>query len=281
MVYQADVRTLCILFGIATIRVAAFLAPTLWQVFSLPAIIGSTMLVMAIKHNHIHVPVFCTKRANRIFDYVLNILTGTTTSSMKINHILNHHRHHDGPGDWGQTSSFASKRPFDALLDALVKTPKQFIQGKRLWKADNPHHPILKYARIEQFMILTTYAVLGFYIPIATLITVFIPLFICQFALVAFNFLQHYGCDPGNIYNVSRNFTGTTFNMLTFNVGYHTVHHLNPKLHWSHFKTTFAAIQPHIDPRLIEPNFGAAVIKFMRNNPKAQDPTSLNAVRSA
>jgi len=45
--------------------------------------------------------------------------------------------------------------------------------------------------------------------------------------------LQHDGCDEGNNINSARNFTGSIINYLTFNNGYHTIHHMNPKLHWS------------------------------------------------
>ena len=34
-------------------------------------------------------------------------------------------------------------------------------------------------------------------------------------------------------YNGARNFVGPVINYLTFNNGYHTIHHMYPTMHWS------------------------------------------------
>jgi len=47
------------------------------------------------------------------------------------------------------------------------------------------------------------------------------------------NYLQHVECDPSSPDNHSRNFVNRFFNWLTFDNGYHTVHHETPGLHWS------------------------------------------------
>ena len=55
-----------------------------------------------------------------------------------------------------------------------------------------------------------------------------------QVAIVTMNHLQHDGCDDEiNSINSARNFVGPVINFFTFNNGYHLVHHLKPKLHWS------------------------------------------------
>ena len=57
--------------------------------------------------------------------------------------------------------------------------------------------------------------------------------------LLASNYLQHAGAEPGTgedaatdgSLNFSRNFTGW-MNLIWFNIGFHTAHHENGKIHW-------------------------------------------------
>ena len=64
---------------------------------------------------------------------------------------------------------------------------------------------------------------------------VYVPHLFAQWAIVLMNLLQHDGCetDEDKAINGSRNFTGWWLNWLTFNNGYHTMHHMNPTLHCS------------------------------------------------
>jgi len=74
------------------------------------------------------------------------------------------------------------------------------------------------------------------------LLYVWAPHFFAQWGIVSMNMLQHDGCDPDvdhdssvevKNYNGARNFVGPVINYLTFNNGYHTIHHMKPTLHWS------------------------------------------------
>src|SRR5262249_10925388 len=68
----------------------------------------------------------------------------------------------------------------------------------------------------------------------ATFLAFTLPIWIAGGALfLAVNFLQHDGCDPESDTAHSRDFTGWLTNIIFFNAGYHTVHHLHPGRHWS------------------------------------------------
>src|SRR5262249_38972172 len=57
-------------------------------------------------------------------------------------------------------------------------------------------------------------------------------------------------------YNHSRNFVGKFVNWWTYNNGYHTIHHVEPGLHWSLLPAEHdKRIAPHIHPNLDQPNF--------------------------
>jgi hypothetical protein len=65
------------------------------------------------------------------------------------------------------------------------------------------------------------------------------------------NFVQHDGCDEDHPYNHSRNFVGRWFNWLTFNNGFHGMHHVQPGLHWSLLAKAHAErLHPFIHPAL-------------------------------
>src|SRR5581483_6743634 len=46
-------------------------------------------------------------------------------------------------------------------------------------------------------------------------------------------YLEHYGCQPGNVYANSVSSYNRLYNLLWFNNGYHQEHHWDPKSHWT------------------------------------------------
>jgi hypothetical protein len=93
------------------------------------------------------------------------------------------------------------------------------------------------------------------------LVYIYLPHLFAQWAIVSMNLLQHDGCDvistdnkTNTGFNTARNFTGTTINLLTFNNGFHTIHHMYPTMHWSRLRHEHnSKIQPHIHPNLDQP----------------------------
>jgi len=93
------------------------------------------------------------------------------------------------------------------------------------------------------------------------LLYVYIPHITAQWGIVTMNMLQHDGCDvPSETdtsptvvnFNTSRNFTGGLLNFLTFNNGFHTVHHIHPSMHWSLLPAAHTRIAHRIHPALNE-----------------------------
>jgi len=73
--------------------------------------------------------------------------------------------------------------------------------------------------------------------------------------IISFNMLQHDGCDGTSRYNFARNFTGPLLNLLFYNNGYHTIHHMHPGLHWSELPERHRAdVAPYIAPLLDQRN---------------------------
>ena len=73
--------------------------------------------------------------------------------------------------------------------------------------------------------------------------------------IITMNLLQHDGCDENSEYNHSRNFVGKLVNWWTYNNGYHTIHHMEPGLHWSLLPAEHAKrVAPFIHPNLDQPS---------------------------
>eukprot|EP00475_Leptophrys_vorax_P003980 TRINITY_DN1232_c0_g1_i1.p1 TRINITY_DN1232_c0_g1~~TRINITY_DN1232_c0_g1_i1.p1 ORF type:complete len:433 (-),score=97.36 TRINITY_DN1232_c0_g1_i1:124-1422(-) len=68
------------------------------------------------------------------------------------------------------------------------------------------------------------------------------PMIFCGFALMFGNFSQHIFVDPDHSrdnYNLTINCINCEDNMRSFNDGYHIIHHLNSKLHWTELPKKF------------------------------------------
>ena len=51
--------------------------------------------------------------------------------------------------------------------------------------------------------------------------------------IVGFGYVQHDGCDETPSTTTRATSVGELFNWLIFDNGYHTIHHMQPGLHWS------------------------------------------------
>jgi len=100
------------------------------------------------------------------------------------------------------------------------------------------------------------------------LLYIYIPHLFAQWAIVTMNILQHDGCeveqkdDVVKNYNTARNFTGKTINLLTFNNGFHTIHHMFPTMHWSELREQHKnKIKNHIHQNLDQPCMATYIIR--------------------
>jgi len=78
--------------------------------------------------------------------------------------------------------------------------------------------------------------------PIATTWVFIAPFLVSSFLLMFGNWCQHILVDPkqpDNSYVLTYNLINSPANMESYNDGYHIIHHLNSKLHWSELPDAF------------------------------------------
>lgn len=256
-----DRFTLIAIALIVIIRMLAWIYLPPINLYAIIPLVFLAFVMYNIKHNHLHFNIFRHSKLNFLLENIMNIVTGTTFSSMKIIHLINHHATENKEGDWGRTKQFEQKSNLKSVTGYTLATLVSFVKNKRTWLNNREGHVLKRRAQTEALILLVVYAIMLIVNPWNTLMYILIPHAICQFILIAFNYLQHGACDADSPYNNSRNFTGKVLNFLLFNNGFHTVHHLKPALHWTEYPAFHASIKDRIDHHLNVDNFLIFLVK--------------------
>ena len=262
---RADLRTLAFVatyFGLVAVQ-WVWRPAELW--IAIPLLVVTCFFSFfgaVITHNTVHVPVFKQRWLNRVFQVVLTLTYGHPVSSFVPGHNLSHHKHTQSRRDVMRTTKVRFRWN---LLNGIFF---MFRMAPDIMRADSKYGSAMrvrKPAWFRQLVIemVALYAALGGLLLLdwrAFLLYVFIPHRYAGWGIITMNFLQHDGCDENSEYNHSRNFVGTVVNWLTFNNGYHTIHHHQPGLHWSVLPAKHQElIAPHIHPNLDQPSLLAYI----------------------
>lgn len=257
-----DIRTVCIasLYFVFTYILWAKGDDMGWFVIPMFLLVcGWSWIGATITHNTMHCRVFKERWANKAFQLMLTLTYGHPVSTYVPGHNLSHHRFTQLKKDIMRTQKLQYKWNFLNLvmfqpkvsIDVL-KSDMKFIRMQQLAGRPFVHQAMREFAFL--FIVMATLA----YMDIRKFFFYFhFPHLFGQWGIVTINLLQHDGCDivpEGETkpnYNHSRNFTGWLLNFLTMNNGYHTIHHMNPTMHWSEYKDAHEKlVKPHIHPAL-------------------------------
>lgn len=189
-----------------------------------------------ITHNSVHTRVFRSKHMEHAWHHLLSLTYGHPVCTFVPGHCISHHKYTQTPKDAMRTSKLRYRWN---LLNLLLYQPTVALD---VFKMDVRYSLLMRHCRDQYFwtcvqewlFLLLTQAALIALDPKKFVMFVYLPHLWAQVAIVTMNHLQHDGCDDEiNSINSARNFVGPVINFFTFNNGYHLVHHLKPKLHWS------------------------------------------------
>ncbi|EYF05310.1 fatty acid desaturase family protein [Chondromyces apiculatus] len=254
--YRADVKTLVFVATyFALVAVQWVYAPReLWVAIPLLVLTCWFSFFGAVAtHNTVHSPVFRQRWLNRVFQVVLTLTYGHPVSAYVPGHNLSHHKHTQTRRDVMRTTKTRYRwHLLNGLLffgmvskDILTADMRYFFAMYRR----NP--PWFRQMLLEWVIFLGSMGALLVLDWKKFLLYVLIPHQYAAWGIVTMNLLQHDGCDENSEYNHSRNFVGKVVNWWTYNNGYHTIHHMEPGLHWSLLPAAHAQrVAPHIHPNL-------------------------------
>jgi fatty acid desaturase len=265
--YRADLKTLtfvAIYFGLVAVQ---------W--IYAPAHLGAAIPLFILTcffsffgavatHNTIHSPIFTSRFLNRVFQVVLTLTYGNPVSSYVPGHNLSHHKHTQSRRDVMRTTKTRHKWHLLNGLFFIFHVAGSIMNGDRryfmaMFKR-NP--PWARQMALEWLILHGTYLALAIVDWKKFLFYVFIPHKYAAWGIITMNLLQHDGCDENSEYNHSRNFVGKLVNWWTYNNGYHSIHHVEPGLHWSLLPAEHEKrIAPFIHPNLDQQNFLAYIFR--------------------
>ncbi len=246
------------------LAVHPLLALYLWQCFDaglkLYWLSGYALLIFleialsAVHHNHAHYRLWQNKYANRLTDHYISLLQGHPTFVFYASHNANHHRYHHGPKDLTRTYRFGgdSNHLTGFLIHPLQATwvlyPVFWQWLKRLWRRQRR---VCLYYLSQYLWVLALWSGTLWLDSSKALLIIIVPQLIGLHWLLATNYLQHAHADGASPLNFARNFSGLV-NLLCFNIGYHTAHHLHPRVHWTELPRLHQQLLPQLAPQLQE-----------------------------
>jgi len=258
--YRADIKTLIFVATFFVLVAVQWIYEPKPFWLAIPLIAATcvfSFLGAVATHNTVHCPVFKNRGMNRFFQVVLTLTYGHPVSAYVPGHNLSHHKHTQSRRDVMRTTKVRYRWN---LLNGLLFMP---TLGKDILFADmryfkamyrrNP--PWFRQMMLESIIFVGTMAALLFLDWKKFLLYVLIPHQYAAWGIVTMNLLQHDGCDEDSEYNHSRNFVGKMVNWWTYNNGYHTIHHMEPGLHWSLLPAEHEKrVKPFIHPNLDQPS---------------------------
>lgn len=221
-----------------------------------------------ITHNTIHVRVFHSMRLEGAWLMMLSLAYGHPASTFHSGHNLSHHRYTQSTRDPMRTSKvrFRSNILNVLLFQPLVARDVFCLDVKYLCFARHHRRQLFHQCMREWAAVLAVTAVLVYMDWRRAVMLFYLPHLFAQWGIVTMNFLQHDGCSLAagapwvegaslrREYNMARNFVGPVVNLLTFNNGFHTMHHMMPSIHWRDLPGRHdAEVVPFIHPALNEP----------------------------
>jgi fatty acid desaturase len=265
--YRADIKTLLFVATyFALVAVQWICAPReLWLAIPLLVLTCWFSFFGAVAtHNTIHCPIFHERWQNRAFQVVLTLTYGHPVSAYVPGHNLSHHKYTQSRRDVMRTTKLRYRWNLLNGLFFMSRVVKDiFPADMRYFKAmyrRNP--PWFHQMLVETFVFLGSMGLLLALDWKKFVIYVLLPHQYAAWGIVTMNYLQHDGCDQDSEHNHSRNFVGRVINWWTYNNGFHSIHHLQPGLHWSLLPAEHArCVAPFIHPNLDQPSLLAYLFR--------------------
>jgi fatty acid desaturase len=230
--YREDRWPLAYTLTVLAVQLSLFFGVESLWLTALVVVLFQPVQAVAIACNHYqhHLNIFTVRWLNRVYETILFLQTGTPPFLITLHHNLGHHPHYLEP----EQDTLRWQRPEGSprsLFECLVKN----AAGHLTWTIALGRRYPRVYRRLKMMTAvgLVPLAVLLYLDPLKALIVFIGPMLLAIFNVARLGFEQHAGLEMDDHLHASRNIESRLYNLVTFNSGYHTAHHVKPGLHWS------------------------------------------------
>jgi len=187
---------------------------------------------------------FVGEMLNKIPPFVLSPLWGIPPGFYNLHHVCMHHAENNMfPTDLSSTMPYQRNNflHFLAYVANYVINTTWYLPVYAFWKRRWPQFFQFWFGAAAYYL---AYITLRSINATAAAYILIVPFCMASFFLMLGNFSQHLFVDGGdhkNNYKLTYNLIGSRLNQVTFNDGYHIVHHENSRVHWSEMPARFIA----------------------------------------
>lgn len=230
--YQEDRWTVAYVVMVLGVQSAIFfLVPGhIWAALCVALFLPVQAVTIACNHYHHHKNVFTVDGLNRLYEVVLFLQNGMPPYLITLHHNLGHHQHYLDPTD----DCLGWKRPDGSPMSYLECLAVNFYRHLPWTVRVGRRYPKI-YRQLKLWLVLSCLPLGAFiFMNLQRAAIVFVaPMLLMLLNVARLGYHQHAGLETDDHLTASRNDEGRLYNLVTFNSGFHTAHHLKPGLHWS------------------------------------------------
>jgi fatty acid desaturase len=243
--YREDVVPSLVVAAVFAIQLYTFFfVESLWAVAGVMAsLLAFSAMPGSISHNHHHVSTFTRPLLNRFYEVVLFLETGVPPYAWTLHHNLGHHKDYldqeKDPANWRQPDGSVMSRLRYDVVGALRIYPE-------IWRIGRAYPELFRRFKLWasiSLVVLGAFVVLD---PLKALVLFVVPMPLMYLGLLDNTYMQHSDLDTDSELTASRNTVSKLYNFISWNLGYHTAHHIKPHVHWSRLPAFYAEIEPFI-----------------------------------
>lgn len=229
----------------------------------------ATTISIAVAHSHFHVRTFRSALLNRLFEFVFFYQSGMPSYGWQLNHNIGHHQHflqqdvgapYRDEYYWLEPDGSVTP-PWRYLLRTVALSYAYMMRNGRL----RPDY--LRKLAVVMLLHAVVLAALFAHDPLGALICFVSVIVANMFVNAWFSYSHHAGLSLKDRYGASYSNLSRLENLLTFNTGYHTAHHVRASVHWYELPTFHTSIAARVPAHCYlsgELTHGAAVAQLAR-----------------
>lgn len=250
--FRADRAPLTLSLLVLAIQLAIFWYAPLWGAILAGVLLLPFLGSLAIyNHHQQHHGIFYSKVLNRVWEVILGLQTMIGPYGWVLHHNLGHHPNYlnqppcpgkdEDESRWARRDGSLMGRN-EYVLNLLLRAPfDSFNVGKR-----RPRE--LRYLLLMHIPLFALHGLL-IWLNWQNYLAIFLVPSFCMLIYVYWLTYEHHSnLYTDNPYAGSRNRVGRLYNIRSFNLGYHTAHHLKPYIHWSLLPAYHELIKDKIPP---------------------------------